>query len=266
MNPLPTGSPIIKIDFSPPRPEPQPPVTEHRRWPLRDWLLFVALVFVAHVAFVFVFGEHTPPPVRPVSDVPHLQLADSSSELIALDDPTLFVVPRAGDFAALKTPRIKPPDFRWTETPRLLASPSGTPGAALTGFMQAQPFAAYPLDFKPQPELSVSTTAVPPAFAEHSLLQIEGDAARRRLLDEMILPDLAYADVLSPTKVQVLVSATGKVVSVVLLEPSGWAAADERALQLARTARFEPSTRLAVGQMIFNWHTVAPTANPKPAE
>jgi len=266
MNPLPTGSPIIKIDFSPPKPEPQPPVTEHRRWPLRDWLLFIALVFVAHLAFLFVFGERTPAPVRPVKNVPHLQLADSSSELIALDDPTLFVVPRSGDFATLKTPSIEPPDFQWTEAPRLLSLPAGTFGAAFKGFMQTQPFAAYPLDFKPQPELSAPAISVQPAFAEHSLLQIEGDVAHRRLLDEMTLPDLPYTDVIGPSKVQVLVSAAGKVVSAVLLEPSGWAVADERALQLARSARFEPSARLAVGQMIFNWHTVVPPPNPTPAE
>jgi TonB family protein len=266
MNPLPKGSPIIKIDFSPPKPEPQPPVTEHRRWPLRDWVLFIALVFVAHVAFVFVFGEHAPAPVRPVKDVPRLQLADNGSELIALDDPTLFVVPRSGDFVALPTPSIEPPDFRWTEAPRMLSLPAATLGTAFKGFMQTQPFAAYPLDFKPQPELSASTISLQPAFAEHSLLQIEGDVARRRLLDEMVLPDLGYADVLGPSKIQVLVSAAGKVVSAVLLEPSGWAVADERALQLARSARFEPSARLAVGQMIFNWHTVAPTATPTPAE
>ena len=266
MNPMPSSSPIIKIDFSPPRPEPSPPATEHRHWPVRDWLLFIALVLTAHVAFLFVFGEHTAPAVRPVKDVPQVRLADNANELVALDDPTLFAVPRAADFAILKTPQIAPPDFRWTEAPRLLSLPAGTLGSALGGLIQSNPFAAYPLDFKPQPELSSPSVPVPPAFAEHSLLQVEGDVARRRLLDEMVLPDLAYADVIAPSKVQVLVSAQGKVVSAVLLESSGWNVADQRALELARSARFEPAVRMAVGQMIFNWHTVAPTANPHPTE
>jgi len=260
MNPLPTGSPIIKIDFSPPRPEPEPPVDERRKWPLRYWWSLIALVFLAHVGFIFIFGERTPPPVRPVKDVPRLQLADNASELLALEDPTLFVMPSAGDFASLATPSIQPPDFRWSEAPRLLSLSSETLGAALTGFMQSNPFAAYPLDFKPLPELSAPAISVQPAFAEHSLLQIEGDAARRRLLEEMVLPDLAYADVIGPTKVQILVSATGKIVSAVLTQSSGWSVADDRAMQLARTARFEPASGLAVGDMIFNWHTVAPAA------
>ena len=81
-----------------------------------------------------------------------------------------------------------------------------------------------------------------------------------------------YANVIAPSKVQVLVDAAGNVVSAVLLPPdSGFTAADQydkadqRALELARAARFAPASRLTVGRMIFNWHTVPPPATNAPA-
>jgi hypothetical protein len=39
---------------------------------------------------------------------------------------------------------------------------------------------------------------------------------------------------------------------------SHYDAADQRALELARTARFAPAPRLTIGQLIFTWHTVPP--------
>jgi len=72
--------------------------------------------------------------------------------------------------------------------------------------------------------------------------------------------------------VQVLVDAAGNVVSAVLLPPanpgdaaSQFATADQRALELARRLRFEPAPRLTVGQMNFDWRTVAPPATNSPA-
>ena len=61
-----------------------------------------------------------------------------------------------------------------------------------------------------------------------------------------------------PSQVQVLVNAAGEVVSAVLLpadnswEATGrYAAADQRAWTLARTARFTPGPRLTMGRLIF---------------
>jgi TonB family protein len=70
---------------------------------------------------------------------------------------------------------------------------------------------------------------------------------------------------LRPEKVQMLVDAAGNVVSVALIEASGLELADSNALAIARAARFAPSSRLTVGQMIFNWRTVPPPATNSPA-
>jgi len=42
----------------------------------------------------------------------------------------------------------------------------------------------------------------------------------------------------------------------VLLETSGYDAADQQALELARTLQFVPADKLMFGEIIFNWHTV----------
>ncbi len=85
------------------------------------------------------------------------------------------------------------------------------------------------------------------------------------------VPSLPYNDVIPPSQVQVLVDAAGKVVSAVLLPPDNllesaghYDAADRRALELARAARFAPAPRLTFGRLIFNWHTVPVTSTNEP--
>jgi hypothetical protein len=238
-------------------------------WSRQRWLTLVALVFSAQLAFIFALGEKHFQLPRTVKDVPQLTLADSSSELIALEDPTLFVLPHANDFASAVWQKMRanpPPNFRWTEPPGELPSPARENlGAVFTRFMRTNPFAAPLLDFKPEPELSEPVLSLPPAFAEKSTLQISGELAERRLLNEneIHLPSLPYNDVLAPNKVQALVDAEGNVVSAILLpsenpmETLGRAdKGDTNALAIARRLRFAPSSRPAFGELIFNWHTV----------
>ena len=234
-------------------------------WSRQRWLVSVALVFAAQVALVFALGEKHFPPVRAVAKVPQLALADSASEVMALDNPALFVLPHANDFASVVWTNIrvvKQPDF-----PGELRSPgAGNLGAGFIGFMQTNPFAAPLLDFKPGPKVSEPFLSLLPVFASISTLQIEGELAERKWLNSVSLTNWPYADVIYPSRVQVLVDADGDVVSAVLLPPDNPgdahdAAADQHALELARAARFEPAPRLTVGRLIFNWHTVPPATN-----
>lgn len=237
-------------------------------WPLRRWLLLVILILMLHVALIFIFGQHQFPPTRVVKDVPHLQLADNSSELIALDDPTLFALPHANDLAFLKLPEVRPPSFRWTEPPRWLPLPAGELGAVFNQFMQTNRFAGFTLDFKPPPKMNAPSQTFHPAFAQSSTVRLEGELKQRPMINHLAAPSLPDNDVLPPTVVQVLVDGAGNVVSVVLLESSGYAAADQRAMELARTARFAPSSQVTIGQMVFDWRTVpapAPAAAPTTA-
>lgn len=268
MNPTSADSPI-KITLSPPdvekpaAPTDVPP--DRSRWPLRHWLLLITLIFTAHVALIFIFGQHQFPSALTVKNVPQLQLADNSSDLIALSDPTLFALPHADDLAFLKIPEAKTPSFRWNEAPRWLSLPAGELGVVFNQFMQTNAFAGYQLNFKPSPKLNMPALSFQPVFAEHSTVRIEGELKQRRLLNEINVPSLPVNDVIPPNRVQVLVDGPGNVISAVLLESSGFGPADQQALQLARTARFAPASHLTVGQIIFNWRTVPLPATNSPA-
>ena len=53
-------------------------------WSRNRWLGVIALVFAAHVAMVFLFGEKKPIVPRAVINAPTLTLANASDELLAL--------------------------------------------------------------------------------------------------------------------------------------------------------------------------------------
>jgi TonB family protein len=77
--------------------------------------------------------------------------------------------------------------------------------------------------------------------------------------------------VLQPSTVQVLARGDGSVISATLLTRSGLAAADQRALDLARAAQFAPLTppadsrRFQWGRLVFLWHAIEPAPAPPPA-
>jgi TonB family protein len=238
--------------------EPKP---QGEGWSQKKWLTVIAIIFAAHVAIIFAFGEKGEIIPRAVTNVPKFKLANDSDELPALNDPTLFALPHQRDFASaawLKMPEEKPPSFRFAEPSRWLPLPAENLGATFQQFMRTNYFAGYQLDFKPEPELSEPVLSVEPALAQNSTVQISDELVQRKLLNQINPPSLPYNDVIAPSKVQALVDAAGNV-SPVLLESSGYKDADDEALELARAARFAPAKNPAVGRMIFNWRTIPAT-------
>jgi hypothetical protein len=245
---------------------------EPQGWSRTKWSALIALVFAAHIGFIFAFGERAAKPPRAIKNVPALKFADNSSELLALDNPSLFALPNPKDFASavwLKMPDVQQPVNRWTEPPRWLPLPAEKLGATFSQFMQTNYFVAFQLDFKPPPRLSEPVAPVESTLPQNSTLQIGDGLAQRRLLNQISPPSLPYDDVIAPSKVQVLVSAAGDVVSAVLLPSDNSAeatahydAADQRALELARAARFAPAPSLTIGELIFNWRTIPMTNEP----
>jgi hypothetical protein len=255
---------------APPRREPP-----GEGWSRRRWLALIALAFAVHIGLVFAFGEYNPVAPRVATKVPTLQLVDDPGELLALNDPTLFALPHPSDFASgvwRQMPAGRPPSLRWTESPRWLQLSGDKLGMVFNQFMQTNRFADFPLELRLPPKLSEPVLQLKPAFAETSTLRVEGDLARRQLLNPVALTNWPYADVIAPSKVQALVDAAGNVVSVVLLPADGnleaaahCDAADQRALELARAARFTPASRLTIGWLIFDWRTVPPPATNTPS-
>ncbi len=247
------------------------------RWTLRRWLMLIALVFVAHVVLIFIFGAKkttAPDAAIPHVGVPQLNLADKTSELIALDDPTLFALPHGNDFAASDVLKANQPSFRWIGPSGELASPAAENlGAVFSRFMETNQFAGFQPDFKPEPELSEPNlpSGMLAMLPQSSTLRVTGELAQRRLRGGIDLPARPAYDVIAPSRVQVLVDAAGNVVSAVLLpsdnamEAAGRAAAgDTNALRMARALRFTPASRATLGELIFNWLTVPLSATNAP--
>ena len=230
--------------------------------------MLVTLVFVAHLALIFAFGERKPPAPRTVTNVPELKLATSSAEWLALNDPTLFAQPNLAGFtgpAWLQPPHVEFHRQEWTEQPRWLELPAAELGNTFSQFMQTNRFVNFQFELKPPVKFIAPVALVEPDLAKTSTLRIEGDLTQRRLLTPISLQSWPNDDVLEPSTVQALVDAKGNVISVVLLSSSGLDVANQRALELVRAARFEPSPDLTIGRFIFDWHTVALPVTNTPA-
>jgi TonB family protein len=235
-------------------------------WSRTKWIAVIAIIFVAHIAIIFAFGEKKQIVPRAVKIVPSLKLADGSGELFALDDPTLFALPHLEGFAGPALRNQELTQFHrqdWTEKPRWLDMPAESLGATFQQFVKTNFFASHPLDFKPEAKLS-ALQPVESALEQNSTMQIEGELSQRRLLDETNLPSLQYSDVIAPSVVQILVNEAGDVVSPVLLDSSGFTDADDKALKTARAARFAPSPKMTLGKLIFNWRTIPLAATNQP--
>lgn len=246
-------------------------VFESRQWSRGRWWLIVALIFAAHIGLIFAFGERKPLVPRQPAFTPELRLGANRTELLALDDPTLFALPHANGFSGaawMRIPRVEPEPFQWTEPPRWLPMPVEQLGAVFSQFMRTNEFTRFLPESKSAPQLAVPDIApVENTSAAKSVLRIEGDLALRTLVNPPLLPSWPGSDLLASSEVQVLVDAAGNVISVSLLPPgSGSKEADQRALTLAKPAKFaavareigsatKPVNQWTRGKMIFQWRT-----------
>jgi TonB family protein len=238
-----------------------PPVES---WGWKKLCLLILLAFAAHLGFIFLLGERKTAAPRAVTNVPVFHLADNSGDLARLTDPTLFALPHAADFAPgtwTRPPAVASPSFAYAAPPAFLPLNPASLGVAFSAFMRTNLFAVRPPSFKPEPQLAAPPLpAIESALPQSSSWHIAGGLVGRKMLNTISAPTVAWSDVLPPSRLQLLVDTDGHVLSAVLLDTSGDDAADQTALELARTLRFMPAEKLMFGQIIFNWHTVAATA------
>lgn len=250
---------------------PAPP--EPSAWsPVRRWLL-ILLVFLAHLGLISALTDRRPLELRPAARAPVLQPAPADSEWLALNDPTLFALPQRRGFAGTAWLQTRPPEtspFRWSEPLRLLPLPVTTLGATFTRFMQTNHFPALVFETKQPPEFEPpATDPLDTPTPMPSRLRVAGALAQRGLINPPGLASYRAAELLTNTVAQVLVRPDGLVFSATLLTSSGSKEADQRALEIARAARFEPlrspASALMSGELIFAWHTEPLPAETKPA-
>lgn len=260
-------------------PGPTPP---REGWTRKKFYSVLGFVFAFHVALIILFGTKKQVAARAVSNVPHFQLAGQSSELIALDDPTLFARPNPRDVVSIYWRRIKSPaqpNFNWTESPRYLPPAPENIGSVSRDLAQKNRPAGFALGFKPEPKAIAPAETPDDSVPQGTTVAISGDIAKRHLagtgplqlapttgsatllyaVPSLILP---LNDVVEPCKVQILVDPAGNVVSAVVLKSSGNNDADQRSLQVVHNLQFAPAADLTFGEITFAWHTIPTNAAP----
>lgn len=249
--------------------------SQQQQWSLRRWGVVIAAITAAQVvSFALLSGgsKAVGPSALPVRNVISLLTssgpAASNLEVLAVSDPASAALVSPHGFSgqlwvslpkveAARTDLIEP--HRWL---RIEQATSLTPSSALASQADIIP---VPLSRKP-PLSANQTGATKPALA-NSKLRLEGGLQRRNLLNAPALPVWEYNDVLLPTTVQVLVDEQGRVLNATLLSRSGLAAADQRALELARGLTFSPAVEVASGlvewgTLTFLWVTCEPAPAP----
>jgi hypothetical protein len=195
------------------------------------------------------------------------------NELLALQDPTLVVLPHRNNFSGAAWLKTHLQDFRLANrsepTLPLPLSPERL-GATFIAFMRTNPSPSIQMDLAAGLGLAdLLSVEVPPMhpLVTASRVRVEGDLANRRLLDPLQLPPQSSADVLKNTEVQLFVDALGNTFSPVIVAKSGDDAVDAIALtNFVKNAHFEPLNAKArgnasleamtFGKMIFEWQTV----------
>lgn len=235
-------------------------------WSRRQLRWFAGFVFLAQLIFFMLLGEHHPTPPGPQPAGPHLQIARAGDDLIALTDPSLFVLPHpnsAGSPVWQQPVAVEQPVHRFAPPPEFLSPAAGEPGAL------AQTWTGPDLgDVTPTPPFAQPVLAAE-AVNGSSTLRVSGALANRPVLAQPALPVLAVNEVLPTSHVQVLVDPAGFVVSAVLLLPDNPLYAgvrpvlgDSTALSLARQLRFAPGPTPVVGDLYFRWQTRPTQATP----
>ena len=191
------------------------------------------------------------------------------AEAMAIQDPTTFALVNPHGFSGEAWLNIPPFEHRladWMSPPYWLRPTTDRLGAAFSQFVRSNPVGP----------LTLAEGAAPPAFLlplvsslipTQSTLRVEGDLAHWPLMSPIKLPSFMHHDLLSNSVVRVMVNRSGRVLSHALLASSGSPDADQLALDLSRTARFQSlptsdngSVRdpsgLAWGKLIFRWITL----------
>jgi hypothetical protein len=174
----------------------------------------------------------------------------------------------------IETKPLELPSFAWSEPPEWL--PLSVDSLRQKLLPSRELASNHSLITALQPDPSLAVPALPPLGPGRlqSTVELRGDLAGRRLLTPLVPPSITNADIVTNSIVQLVVDADGNPISVTSVPASpgsGLSDMDKLAAQLARKTRFSPVagngpgripdalSHLTVGQLIFQWQTVAPT-------
>ena len=253
-----------------------------RPWSRSRWFISILTVFAAQIGLLFALRSRTPMVPAPPTPKLSISVATEPDEILALNDPTLFLLPHREGFSGeawRKTPRLEFQPADWSERPRLLPWTGPPPGEDFANSIRSNAVTAFQPFAIPEPGLEPGYSPEEP-LATNSTVRIEGALKGRRLLTPFTLRSWPSKDLLTNSVVQVQVDARGDVFSAVLLAPPSVprSDADKLALELAQRARFESvqpvgpgrmkssAPELTTGTIVFEWQSLPmpPTNSPAP--
>jgi hypothetical protein len=169
--------------------------------------------------------------------------------------------------------------FEWAADFEWMPLPASQLGEGLARFLQTNRSENLRALELREPELIQPELPDSPIFPQNSTVRIDGALRNRRLLSSLEASSWPNKDLLTNTVVDLVVGLDGMPISCQLRPPgSGLALADQQALALARSARFEsfvtkgprrvtnsaPVTSLMRGALVFSWRTLPTTNTPPP--
>jgi hypothetical protein len=245
-------------------------------WSPRKLGVAIVVAVAAQLGLILWFSTRGELQLR-VADVrPAIKLlVDAPGNWLALTDPTLFSRAHPYGFSGTAWLKIPPHSYIPPEkgdAPMWLALAPESMGAAFHDFVRSyNPDKGKLRTWQPPDVTAPSRPFLTPAF--DSRVEVQGPLAARGIIIQPELPAWTNADILAPSRVQVLVDARGNPISAVLLGGSGLKAADQSAVETARRMSFgaeekvlaDPASGaedgLATGWLTFFWRTLGPVTN-----
>jgi hypothetical protein len=259
-------------------------VAESPAWSGRRWFAIITSLLAIHVGLIFWFARSQPAATAALVRRPSLMLmAGSALDLAGLSDPTLLPLPNVHGPSGSAWLQVRAMDYQpapWPGPAGLLKLRTGELGGAIVSIVRSNLQQPLEVADRPPPGLPGTSYYVPPErVSTPASVRVEGELIGRPLLSAFDLKPWPLADtILRPSVVQLVVDEDGRVVFPPVLVPprSGSDEADARALELARSASFQPLSRsgprsaslpqrLTTGRLVFDWQTVPPAATNTPA-
>ena len=256
---------------------------ETASWFTRRPLCTIAMLVLLQGLFIWLLDSRWPVAARaPKSSTAfHLLAGTRGDETLAAmwmaADPTLFALVSAHSFSGpvwLNYPQMTNRLVDWMEPPQWLAPRVDQLGAGFGEVSRVQTRLPPVATDKPLPRLAELEVASTPV-AKQSTVRVEGALAARPLVTSLALPVWSGSEILTNSEVQVKVGEDGRTFSPVLLAGCGLKIADEAAVELARMARFQPTSAAVPGggagpesytwgRLVFQWVTQEALATNRP--
>lgn len=246
-------------------------------WSRRRWAAVVALVFGLHVGLILMLEDRVPVTLRgreprlAVGLVLDPATSQRLLDTLGIGDPTVLPLgnPRGGVAPAWRGYSPVEQRLQAGDTPvAAVAQSVSRLGGVFEEFVQTNAASPAPVPDRPavQPVLPVKSAVSPPG---RSTLRVQGVLAARPLIEPTLPRSWQHTNLLAETTVELFVNAAGEVLSPRLSSGGGakdsvQRAADQHALDLARSLRFQPlaNAPLTPGAIVFHWHVAAPAPKP----